>query len=71
VKTPLTAKNDFPMPFIISADDAAARIVSGLRRDRRYIEFPRRLGIVMKTLRFLPVPVYDLVAGRLRRAGRR
>jgi NAD(P)-dependent dehydrogenase (short-subunit alcohol dehydrogenase family) len=71
VKTPLTARNDFPMPFIISAEDAAARIVVGLRRGRRYIEFPRRLGFVMQALRFFPVPVYDIVAGRLRRSGRR
>ena len=71
VKTPLTDKNDFPMPFMITAEDAAGRIVSGLRRGRRYIEFPRRLGLVMRILRFLPVPVYDIVAGRLRRTGRR
>lgn len=71
VKTPLTAKNDFPMPFIIGAEDAAARIVAGLRRDQRYIEFPWRLGIVMRVLRLLPIPVYDVVAARMRRTGKR
>jgi short-subunit dehydrogenase len=67
VATPLTARNDFPMPFMVPAADAARTIADGMEGDRRYIEFPRRLGIPMKVLRLLPVALYDIAAGRLRR----
>lgn len=43
VRTPMTAVNDFPMPFLMDAEAAAARIVAGLARDRARIAFPRRL----------------------------
>lgn len=65
VATPLTAQNDFPMPFLMEPDEAAARIVNGLERDHRDIAFPRRLAIPLKAARWLPGPIYDRVAGRL------
>jgi NAD(P)-dependent dehydrogenase (short-subunit alcohol dehydrogenase family) len=54
VDTPLTRKNDFPMPFLISAEDAAKRIVDGLRTEKFEIVFPRRMALSMKLLRLLP-----------------
>ena len=42
VKTPLTDRNDFPMPFLIQPDDAVNRIIKGLNKGRHNIEFPRR-----------------------------
>jgi short-subunit dehydrogenase len=54
VKTPLTDRNDFAMPFIISAEDAARRIAQGLSSDRFEIVFPKRMKIAMKILRLLP-----------------
>jgi len=42
VKTAATDKNQFPMPFIISAEKAARRIADGLGRDQFEITFPRR-----------------------------
>lgn len=54
VKTPLTDKNDFPMPFRISADDAAKRIVKGLKGKRFDIHFPKRFTYILKVLSFLP-----------------
>ena len=54
VDTPLTKKNPFPMPFLITADDAAERIVKGLARQRFEIIFPRRMAVSMKILRLLP-----------------
>tara|TARA_Y100000588_G_C14255306_1_gene925174 strand:+ start:1832 stop:2581 length:750 start_codon:yes stop_codon:yes gene_type:complete len=54
VETPLTDKNDFAMPFLISAEDAAKRIIEGLNKDKFEITFPKRLAIPMKLLRLLP-----------------
>jgi len=65
VKTPLTDKNAFPMPFLIEADDAARRIVRGLRRRRFEIAFPRRFVWGLKALRCLPYALYFPLARRL------
>ncbi|WP_159880777.1 SDR family NAD(P)-dependent oxidoreductase [Aquitalea sp.] len=54
VTTRLTALNDFPMPAIISPDEAAARIVHGLERGCFEIHFPRRFTLWIKLLAKLP-----------------
>ena len=54
VKTPLTDKNDFPMPFRISADEAAKRIVKGLKGKAFDIHFPKRFTLVLKAFSLLP-----------------
>ncbi len=54
VKTPLTDKNDFPMPFRISADEAAKRIVKGLKGKAFDIHFPKRFTFILKALACLP-----------------
>ncbi len=67
VRTPLTDVNDFPMPFIISAEEAAKRIVSGLRAGRFEIAFTRRMVLLLKLLRLLPYPLFFAVTGRMLR----
>jgi NAD(P)-dependent dehydrogenase (short-subunit alcohol dehydrogenase family) len=64
VKTPLTDRNDFPMPFLISADLAAERIARGLRSSRFEIAFPRAFVLVLKLLRILPYALYFPLVGR-------
>ena len=64
VKTPLTDRNEFPMPFLISAELAADRIASGLRSRRFEIAFPRRFVWMMKLLRCLPYALYFPLVGR-------
>lgn len=54
VKTPLTDKNDFPMPFRISADDAARRIVKGLKGKAFDVQFPKRFTYILKAIACLP-----------------
>jgi NAD(P)-dependent dehydrogenase (short-subunit alcohol dehydrogenase family) len=66
VKSELTAKNDFPMPFLMETDDAAKRIVDGLTQSDRFeIAFPRRMVWLMKTMRFLPYPVFFAITRRM------
>ena len=59
VDTPLTQKNPFPMPDIISAERAAQIIVSGLEQNDHFeIAFPRRFAMAMKVMRFLPYRLF-------------
>lgn len=58
VDTPLTRRNPFPMPDLITADQAAAAIVRGLASGRFETVFPVRFGLAMKVLRLLPDRLY-------------
>ena len=65
VKTPLTDKNDFPMPFLITADAAAERIYASLQGNKFETAFPRRFAFIMKTLRLLPASLYFALTRRM------
>jgi short-subunit dehydrogenase len=58
VKTPLTDKNTFPMPFLIDADQAARIISKGLKSEKFEIVFPWAMALMMKILRVLPNRLY-------------
>ncbi|HXI11656.1 MAG TPA: SDR family NAD(P)-dependent oxidoreductase [Thermoanaerobaculia bacterium] len=61
VRTDMTSKNNFTMPFLMEADDAAARIVTGLERRCATIEFPLGTSLMMRFARALPTAVFDRV----------
>jgi short-subunit dehydrogenase len=54
VRTPLTDKNDFEMPFLMEPEDAARAFARGLKSRRFEIYFPRVFVWLMKLLRALP-----------------
>ncbi len=58
VRTPLTAKNKFPMPFLIDADVAARHIYTGMIKGKFEIAFPRAFVLILKVLRMLPYGLY-------------
>lgn len=68
VKTPMTAKNTFTMPFLIEPEVAAAKIMAGLNGNRFEITFPFRLSILMKLLRILPYFAYFPLVRRIVRS---
>jgi short-subunit dehydrogenase len=54
VKTPMTEINNFHMPWLLEADDAARRMVRALKARRKVYNFPWQLSILMKLLAWLP-----------------
>jgi NAD(P)-dependent dehydrogenase (short-subunit alcohol dehydrogenase family) len=64
VRTDLTAGNAFPMPFIIEADTAGRAICDGLERERSEIVFPKRMALLMKAARLVPVALWSALWSR-------
>ncbi len=54
VRTELTAKNRFPMPFILEPAKAADCIATGLHRRAFEIHFPKRFTLLLKLVQALP-----------------
>ncbi len=58
VETPLTEQNDFKMPALISADQAAHEIIKGWRAGKFEIHFPKRFTLWLHALRYLSDSLY-------------
>lgn len=58
VRSPLTDKNDFSMPFLMEPDEAAEAIMKHMQGDAFEIAFPRRMKWLMSAFRFLPYRIY-------------
>lgn len=58
VSTPATAGNDFAMPGLISAQQAAQEIVTGIEKGRFHIHFPKRFTNWLRFARLLPYRLY-------------
>jgi NAD(P)-dependent dehydrogenase (short-subunit alcohol dehydrogenase family) len=54
VDTPLTAKNDFAMPFLMAAPTAATRMLTAINKRAISMSFPRRLSALLWLARCLP-----------------
>jgi short-subunit dehydrogenase len=71
IATPLTARNPYPMPFLMQPDDFAARAAQAIAAGASYRVIPWQMAIVARLLRLLPNPVFDRVfAGRGRKPRR-
>lgn len=64
IRTPLTAKNDFSMPFMLTAEEAAKRIFTGVKAKKTYLHFPKRLTLLLKFFRLLPKFVWQSLMTR-------
>ena len=58
VQTPLTAKNDFPMPCLVTVEEASRTIMDGLTAGRHQIHFPRRFIWLLRLLGALPTGLW-------------
>ena len=54
VDTPLTKKNDFPMPFLVSSEEAADTIAKALAKGKFEIIFPWKMAVAIRLLHALP-----------------
>jgi len=64
VATEATAQNDFEMPALITADEAAKEILTGIQAGEFDIHFPKRFSGFLKFLRILPYPLYFWIIRR-------
>ena len=66
IKTPMTDKNDFKMPFLKTAEYAAEKIYDGLINKNDFeIHFPKSLTLILKLFSFLPSKIYFSLIGKM------
>tara|TARA_B100001741_G_scaffold222107_1_gene184346 strand:+ start:682 stop:1440 length:759 start_codon:yes stop_codon:yes gene_type:complete len=59
IKTPMTDKNDFKMPFLKTVDYAADKIYEGLINSKNFeIDFPKQLTLILKIFKIMPNKIY-------------
>ena len=68
VDTPLTERNDFPMPFMIDTEEATNAILRGLSTNRFEIIFPWKMALAIRLLRALPRSLLFRITDRMVRA---
>jgi NADP-dependent 3-hydroxy acid dehydrogenase YdfG len=64
VRTPMTAKNKFTMPFLVELDDAVQVMARGIDRGAATISYPFPMVAATRALGVLPRAFYELVAGQ-------
>ncbi len=62
VKTPMTDKNNFKMPFLMSSEKAAKIITAGIKKEKQIIQFPFPTVLGAKLLKLIPNRVFDILA---------
>ena len=65
VETPMTKKNDFPMPFLQTPQQASQAIRDGIASGHEVIEFPKKLTLPLKVLGTLPDLIWQQVSEKI------
>ena len=66
IKTPMTDKNDFKMPFLKTTEYAADKIYDGLVNKNVFeIHFPKSLTLILKLFSFLPSKIYFSLVSKM------
>ena len=71
IATPMTEKNPYPMPFILTADEFARRFARALDAGRDYAVIPWQMAIVARLLAVLPNALFDAAFAKAGRKPRR
>jgi short-subunit dehydrogenase len=64
IKTPMTDKNEFNMPFLMDVKKGSQIIINGLKKDKRIIEFPFATTLLVKLLKFIPTKWFEYLASK-------
>jgi len=64
IATAMTASNPYPMPFIISAETAAEKIVTAIAKRKTHAVLPWQMAIVARLMHVMPRWIYDPLAAR-------
>lgn len=67
VATPLTNKNDFPMPMIVSCEYASLKIRQGIEKQQAEIHFPIKFTLLLKAIALFPVALQRIIIQRMTR----
>jgi len=59
IRTPMTAINPYPMPFMMEAGDAAKRMALAIDRQYAFIVLPWQMNLVGYLLKILPPWIFD------------
>jgi short-subunit dehydrogenase len=71
IRTPMTAANPYPMPFILEADEAARRIARVIDARRAYAIVPWQMALAGRVMGLLPTALFDAIFARAGRKPRR
>jgi NAD(P)-dependent dehydrogenase (short-subunit alcohol dehydrogenase family) len=71
IRTPMTASNPYPMPFILDADEAARRMARAIERQTAFTVIPWQMSLVGRVLKRLPCWLYDRLFANAPRKPRR
>ena len=64
IKTPMTDKNEFHMPFLMDVDKAAKIIIYGIKKEKLIIQFPFPTVIGSKIVKFIPDCLFDYLMSK-------
>lgn len=70
IATPMTARNPYPMPFMLSAEKAAVSIAGVIERGKSLAVIPWQMAIIARVLHVLPNWLYDRLFGNAPRKPR-
>ncbi len=66
VRTDMTAKNRFKMPFLMDVDRATEIIINGIESDKKRINFPLPTTLLTTLVKIIPGNLFDLMMGKYR-----
>ncbi len=61
IKTPMTAHDEFPLPFMVDGDRAALMVLTAAARRRKVYSFPWPMAVLSFLNKWLPVCLYDVI----------
>ncbi|MCH8347713.1 MAG: SDR family NAD(P)-dependent oxidoreductase [Proteobacteria bacterium] len=70
VRSRITDRNEYSMPFFMEVDKAAAIIIRGLAKNQARISFPLPMAALIKTMTILPISLALKILGRITMRGR-